>query len=120
MKNRSKLRQITFNGESYLWAYHYDDNDFAADREALLAARGAALRYVDNRGEATERYPYNPNGSEGGLTGFTSEDGRATILMPHPERGFRSLQLSYRPQGQFLGESGPWMRMFRNARAFVR
>ena len=87
--------------------------------EALLAARGAALRYVDNRGEATERYPYNPNGSEGGLTGFTSEDGRATILMPHPERGFRSLQLSYRPQGQFLGESGPWMRMFRNARAFV-
>ena len=93
--------------------------DTPADREAVLAARGAALRFVDNRGAPTERYPYNPNGSEGGLTGFTSEDGRATIMMPHPERGFRSLQLSYRPQGQFLGESGPWMRMFRNARAFV-
>ena len=93
--------------------------DTPADREALLAAKGAALRYVDNRGNATERYPYNPNGSVGGLTGFTSEDGRATILMPHPERGFRSLQLSYRPQGQFIGEAGPWMRMFRNARVFV-
>ena len=93
--------------------------DSPAEREALLAARGAALRYVDNRGAPTERYPYNPNGSEGGLTGFTSEDGRATILMPHPERGFRSVQLSYRPQGQFLGECGPWMRMFRNARVFV-
>ena len=93
--------------------------DDPADREALLAGRGAALRYVDNRGAPTERYPYNPNGSQGGLTGFTSEDGRATIMMPHPERGFRSLQLSYRPQGQFIGESGPWMRMFRNARVFV-
>ncbi|MDD4016693.1 MAG: phosphoribosylformylglycinamidine synthase [Kiritimatiellae bacterium] len=80
----------------------------------------AALRFVDGRGQATERYPWNPNGSKGGLTGFTSRDGRATILMPHPERGFRSVQLSYKPSGQFTGEAGPWMRMFRNAYAFVK
>ena len=78
----------------------------------------AALRYVDGRGNATERYPWNPNGSKGGLTSFTSKDGRATILMPHPERGFRSSQLSYNP-GVFTGEAGPWMRMFRNAYRFA-
>lgn len=78
----------------------------------------AALRYVNGRGEATERYPWNPNGSLGGLTSFTSKDGRATIMMPHPERGFRSSQLSYK--GEFFGgEAGPWMRMFRNAYDFV-
>jgi len=80
----------------------------------------AALRFVVGRGQATERYPWNPNGSKGGLTGFTSRDGRATILMPHPERGFRSVQLSYKPSDQFTGEAGPWMRMFRNAYAFVK
>ncbi len=74
-----------------------------------------ALRFVDGRGHATERYPWNPNGSKGGQTGFTSRDGRATILMPHPERGFRSVQLSYKPTDKFTGEAGPWMRMFRNA-----
>jgi phosphoribosylformylglycinamidine synthase len=79
----------------------------------------AALRFVDGRGLATERYPWNPNGSKGGQTGFTTRDGRATILMPHPERGFRSVQLSYRPSDMFTGESGPWMRLFRNAYAFV-
>jgi len=79
----------------------------------------AALRFVDGRGLATERYPWNPNGSKGGLTGFTTKDGRATILMPHPERGFRSVQLSYKPSDLFTGEAGPWMRMFRNAYAFV-
>ncbi len=79
----------------------------------------AAVRFVDGKGQATERYPWNPNGSRGGLTGFTSTDGRATILMPHPERGFRAVQLSYRPSDLFTGEAGPWMRMFRNAFAFV-
>ena len=78
----------------------------------------AALRYVDGRGNPTERYPWNPNGSAGGLTSFTTADGRATIMMPHPERGFRSCQLSYNP-GTFTGEAGPWMRMFRNAYAFA-
>ncbi len=78
----------------------------------------AALRYVDGRGQATERYPWNPNGSAGGLTSFTTKDGRATIMMPHPERGFRASQLSYRG-GCFTKEAGPWMRMFRNAYAFA-
>ena len=93
--------------------------DTAESRQRLLMASRASLRYVDNLGAATERYPYNPNGSEDGLTGFTTLDGRATIMMPHPERGFRAVQLSYRPAGFCDGEAGPWMRMFRNARAFV-
>ncbi|HET7359362.1 MAG TPA: phosphoribosylformylglycinamidine synthase [Rhodanobacteraceae bacterium] len=75
------------------------------------------LRYVDNRGKPTEAYPLNPNGSPGGLTGFTAADGRVTILMPHPERVFRSVQMSWRPDA--WGEDSPWMRMFRNARAWV-
>jgi phosphoribosylformylglycinamidine synthase len=86
---------------------------------ALGAGAGAvaALRFVDVAGRPAERYPANPNGSPGGLAGFTTADGRFTILMPHPERAFRSLQLSWRPPE--WGEDGPWMRMFRNARAWV-
>ena len=90
--------------------------EFASEADAAKAR--AALRYVDGRGLPTERYPWNPNGSAGGLTAFTSKDGRATIMMPHPERGFRSAQLSYKG-GLFGGEAGPWMRMFRNAYAFA-
>ena len=93
--------------------------DTAESRQRLLMASRASLRYVDNLGAATERYPFNPNGSEGGLTAFTTADGRATIMMPHPERGFRSVQLSWRPAGFCDGEAGPWLRLFRNARAFV-
>ncbi len=95
---------------------------FAGDaaREAMVAGKLTVLRYVDGHGAATERYPWNPNGSAGGLTGFTTPDGRATIMMPHPERGFRSVQLSYRPADVFGGEAGPWMRLFHNARAFCR
>jgi phosphoribosylformylglycinamidine synthase len=77
------------------------------------------LRYVDNYGNATERYPFNPNGSPDGMTGLTTRDGRVTIMMPHPERVFRSLQLSYCPQGLCEGDEGPWLRMFRNARDFA-
>ena len=76
-----------------------------------------AAHYVDGRGNATTRYPYNPNGSIGGQTAFTTKDGRATILMPHPERGFRACQLSYNP-GTFK-VNGPWMRMFENAYRFA-
>ncbi len=76
-----------------------------------------AAHFVDGYGQATTRYPYNPNGSIGGQTAFTTTDGRATILMPHPERGFRACQLSYNP-GVFK-ENGPWMRMFQNAYAFA-
>jgi phosphoribosylformylglycinamidine synthase len=78
-----------------------------------------ALRYVDGFGRPAGRYPLNPNGSKGGLTAFTTRDGRATVLMPHPERGFRSVQLSYRPAELFTGEAGPWLRLFRNAYAFA-
>ncbi len=75
------------------------------------------LRYVDNRGRVTERYPYNPNGSPRGITGLTTPDGRFTIMMPHPERLFRAVQHSWRPDD--WGEVGPWLQLFRNARAWV-
>ena len=86
--------------------------DAQAEARALVA-----LRFVDNRGAATEVYPANPNGSPAGITGLTTADGRFTILMPHPERVFRTVQQSWHPQG--WGEDGPWMRMFRNARVWV-
>ncbi len=77
------------------------------------------VRYVDNYGNPIERYPFNPNGSPHGITGLTTTDGRVTILMPHPERLFRAIQMSYRPQGFLTGEAGPWFRMFINARRFA-
>ncbi len=82
--------------------------------EQLSDSELIALRYVDNRGEVTTRYPWNPNGSEAGITGVTTRDGRVTILMPHPERVFRTSQLSWHPAD--WGEDAPWIRMFRNAR----
>jgi phosphoribosylformylglycinamidine synthase len=85
--------------------------------EQLQQAGLAAVRYVDNYGQPTETYPLNPNGSPQGLTGVTTTDGRFTIMMPHPERVFRSLQFSWSPEE--WGEDGPWLRMFRNARCFV-
>ena len=75
------------------------------------------MRFVDNRGQIASTYPANPNGSPEGITGLTSADGRATILMPHPERVFRAAQHSWHP-GDW-GEDGPWIRLFRNARAWV-
>ena len=75
------------------------------------------LRYVDNRGEPTEVYPYNPSGTPQGITGLTTADGRFTIVMPHPERTFRTVQMSWAPPG--LGEDAPWMTMFHNARRWV-
>ncbi|MEE2728394.1 MAG: phosphoribosylformylglycinamidine synthase [Candidatus Latescibacterota bacterium] len=77
-----------------------------------------SLRYVDNYGQPSTRYPTNPNGSPEGITGLCSADGRATIMMPHPERVFRAVQLSHRPDN-WQGEAGPWLRLFQNARAFV-
>ncbi len=75
------------------------------------------LRYVDNHGRVTEHYPQNPNGSVGGVTGLCSEDGRVTIMMPHPERLFRSCQYSWHPRD--WGEEGPWLRLFQNARRWL-
>ncbi|MRD73616.1 phosphoribosylformylglycinamidine synthase [Rhodocyclus tenuis] len=94
--------------------------DSAAQAERVGASQ-AALRYVDNRGVPTEVYPYNPNGSPGGLTGVTTADGRFTIMMPHPERTFRAAQMSWRPADWDAAgiEASPWLRMFRNARRFI-
>jgi len=77
----------------------------------------AALRYLGPDGAAAATYPHNPNGSPDGLTGFTTADGRFTIMMPHPERLFRTTQYSWHPDE--WGEDGPWLRMFRNARVYV-
>lgn len=85
--------------------------------DACEASNSVALRYIDNRGRMTERYPANPNGSPHGITGLTTRDGRVTIMMPHPERVFRAVQNSWRPDD--WNEDGGWMRMFRNARAWV-
>ncbi len=76
-----------------------------------------ALRYVDNYGQVATQYPANPNGSPAGITGLTSADGRSTIMMPHPERVFRTVANSWYPED--WQEDGAWMRMFRNARLFV-
>jgi len=86
------------------------------DTDAAMAAARVALRFVDADGLPTETYPLNPNGSPQGITGLTSDDGRATILMPHAERVFRSAQLSWHPAD--WGDDSPWLRLFRNARAF--
>ena len=77
----------------------------------------AAMRYVDNHGKATEQYPFNPNGSAGGLTAVTTADGRFTAMMPHPERVFRNVQMSWTSEdaAQYSG----WMRIWRNARKWV-
>ena len=80
------------------------------------AAR-VALRYIDGSGVVATSYPANPNGSPDGIAGLTSDDGRATILMPHPERTLRTANLSWAPR-EWNGDS-PWLRMFRNARVFV-
>ncbi len=80
-----------------------------------------AMRYLDNAGRPTEAYPYNPNGSPAGLAGVTTADGRFSIMMPHPERVFRTVQMSWRPaEWDARGwEDSPWLRMFRNARRWV-
>ncbi len=105
----SRIPVATAHGEGYA--------EFADARQLAAVQPYVALRFVDNAGAATERYPYNANGSPQGITGLTTADGRFTILMPHPERGFRTVQMSWHPAS--WGEDSPWMRMFRNARAWL-
>ncbi len=83
---------------------------------AMPATTLPTLRFVGGDGKPADRYPANPNGSPGGFTGFTTTDGRALILMPHPERIARRVQMSWAPAG---GEPSPWLRLFQNARRFV-
>jgi len=92
--------------------------DFSQRGDAAVVQR--ALRFVDHRGQPTETYPMNPNGSPAGLTGVTTADGRVTALMPHPERVFRQAQMSWVPPGTDLAAPSPWMHMFHNARRWLR
>lgn len=107
-------------------------NDMAGSKIPVVVAHGegrtafsenvnsnAALRYIDNSGLATESYPLNPNGSADGLTGFTNDDGRITIMMPHPERVFLSKQFSYLDTN-WKSEYSPWMKLFSNARNWLK
>ena len=92
------------------------------DSKSQRQAAQVCLRYVDHRGRKTEAYPLNPNGSPKGITGLTTPDGRFTIMMPHPERVFRAVQHSWRPDDwseNAWQEDGPWLRLFRNARKWV-
>jgi len=105
----SRIPISTAHGEGFA--------EFGSDAQRVAAQPYVAMRFVDSRGAATERYPFNPNGSPQGITGLTTADGRFTILMPHPERVFRTVQMSWHPDG--WGEDSPWMRMFRNARVWL-
>ena len=91
--------------------------EHAAGAATALESGLVAARYTDGHGRVAGKYPHNPNGSPLGITGLTTSDGRVTIMMPHPERVFRSITHSWRPDE--WGEDGPWMRMFRNARVWV-
>jgi phosphoribosylformylglycinamidine synthase len=90
---------------------------FINDTDRYMASHTIALRYIDNYGNVADQYPANPNGSLDGICGLSNEDGRITIMMPHPERVARTMQNSWHPRD--WGEDGPWMRMFRNARVAV-
>jgi phosphoribosylformylglycinamidine synthase len=105
----SRIPVATAHGEGFA--------EFRDAPQRIAAQPLVALRFVDHRGRPTEAYPANANGSPDGVTGLTTADGRYTILMPHPERVFRTVQMSWRPDG--WGEDSPWMRMFRNARAWL-
>ncbi len=103
----SRLPIVVSHGEGYA--------NFARRGDAAAVVR--AMRFVDNHGAATEAYPFNPNGSPGGLTAVTTADGRFTAMMPHPERVFRNIQMSW-TDGDASALS-PWMRLWRNARKWV-
>ncbi|MDO7597331.1 MAG: phosphoribosylformylglycinamidine synthase [Pseudomonadota bacterium] len=89
-----------------------DFSNTGSQADALVA-----MRFVDNNGNTTERYPQNPNGSAEGITALTTTDGRVTIMMPHPERVTRTVQHSWHPDD--WGKDGPWVRLFQNARKWV-
>lgn len=109
----SRLPVAVAHGEGYA--------DFRGQGDSAQVIR--AMRYVDNRGQATEAYPFNPNGSPDGLTAVTTADGRFTALMPHPERVTRNVMMSWHPSRwndlDAGGSDSPWMRFFRNARVHL-
>jgi phosphoribosylformylglycinamidine synthase len=105
----SRIPIAVAHGEGYA--------EFQSAQQLAAARKLVALRYVDNHGRPGPRYPFNPSGSPEGIAGLTTPDGRFTILMPHPERVFRTVQNSWHPDE--WGEDGAWLRMFRNARAWL-
>ncbi len=105
----SRMPIVVAHGEGYA--------DFGNAAKLKAAQPLVSLRYVDNRGNPTETYPLNPNGSPQGITGLTTPDGRFSIMMPHPERVFRAVQNSWYPSD--WQENGAWLRMFQNARKWV-
>ncbi len=105
----SRMPIVVSHGEGYA--------DFGDSKRLEAAQKLVMLRYVDHRGNATETYPLNPNGSPQGITGLTTPDGRFSIMMPHPERVFRAVQNSWYPSG--WQENGAWLKMFQNARKWV-
>jgi phosphoribosylformylglycinamidine synthase len=105
----SRMPIVVAHGEGYA--------DFGSAKKLKAAQELVTLRYVDNRGVATETYPLNPNGSPQGITGLTTPDGRFSIMMPHPERVFRAVQHSWHPSD--WQENGAWLKMFQNARRWV-
>jgi phosphoribosylformylglycinamidine synthase len=108
----SRIPIVTAHGEGYA--------EFRDAVQLAAAQPWVTLRFVDNRGAATECYPANANGSPRGITGLTTADGRFSILMPHPERVHRAVQMSWHPAEWLRGDgASPWMRMFRNARTWL-
>lgn len=107
----SMLPVVVSHGEGRA---EFRKTDDAAD---VVIRKEVVTCYVDNYGQLTQKYPANPNGSPHGITGVTTSDGRITIMMPHPERIFRTVTNSWHPDG--WGEDAAWMRIFRNARSWV-
>jgi phosphoribosylformylglycinamidine synthase len=107
----SRIPVAVAHGEGYA--------DFSQQGDASKVA--VTMRYVDHRGQATEQYPFNPNGSPNGITSVTTLDGRFTVLMPHTERVHRAVQMSWHPEGWGEGgtDASPWMRVFQNARRWL-
>jgi phosphoribosylformylglycinamidine synthase len=107
----SMIPIATSHGEGRVQYIHSDD------KELLMNSGSVTIRYVDNYGQPAANYPDNPNGSESGFAGFCSKDGRATIMMPHPERVMRTEQYSWCPDD--WKDDGPWARFFLNARDWI-
>jgi hypothetical protein len=108
---------------TYTVSYLYKSQSSNFSRQGNAQAALAALRFVDHKGQATEAYPFNPNGSPAGLTSVTTADGRFTVLMPHPERVTRNVMMSWAPPSwgpnDSKGAYTPWMRFFQNARVAI-
>jgi phosphoribosylformylglycinamidine synthase len=105
----SRIPVATAHGEGHA--------EFRDAAQLAAAVPHVAARFVDGQGRATEAYPFNVNGSPQGITGLTTADGRFTILMPHPERVWRTAQMSWHPRE--WAELSPWYRMFANARRWI-